>query len=85
MKQEATDTWSRSGFIQQTQVGMESYYFSVKTEPRLCKLRDENAPPLSMDLTDMDGPSQVEKEWGKRVVTGTKMHEVGPSTNGMKK
>jgi hypothetical protein len=29
------------------------------------KLRDENAPPLSVDLTDMDGLAQVEKEFGE--------------------
>ena len=28
-------------------------------------LRDENAPPLSVDLTDMDGLAQVEKEMGE--------------------
>ena len=58
-------SWSKPGVTQQAQVDMESYYFSAKTEPRLRKLRDENAPPLSVDLTDMDGLAQVETEMGE--------------------
>ena len=34
------------------------------------KLRDENAPPLSLDLTDMDGLAQVEKEMGEESSDG---------------
>jgi hypothetical protein len=65
LKKSAGATWSEPGVRQQAQVDMESYYFSAKTEPRLRKLRDENAPPLSVDLTDMDGLVQVETEMGE--------------------
>ena len=44
LKQAADASWSKPGVTQQTQVDMESYYFNAKTEPRLRKLRDENAP-----------------------------------------
>ncbi len=50
------------GVTQQTQVEMESFYFNTHTHPRLLKLRDENAPPLSVELTHMAGLAQVEKE-----------------------
>jgi len=65
LKQAAGASWSKPGVTQQAQVDMESYYFCAKTEPRLRKLRDENAPPLSVDLTDMDGLAQVETEMGE--------------------
>jgi hypothetical protein len=70
LKQAAGASWSKPGVTLQAQVDMECYYFSAKTEPRLRKLRDENAPPLSMDLTDMDGLAQVEKEMGEETSDG---------------
>ena len=70
LKQAAGASWSKPGVTQQAQVDMESYFFSAETEPRLRKLRDENAPPLSVDLTDMDGLAQVEKEMGEETSDG---------------
>jgi hypothetical protein len=34
------------------------------------KLRDESPPPLSVDLTDIDGLAQVEKEMGEESSDG---------------
>jgi len=62
LKQAAGASWSKPGVTQQAQVDMESFYFNAYTHPRLRKLRDENAPPLSVDLTDMAGLALVEKE-----------------------
>jgi hypothetical protein len=64
LKKSAGATWSEPGVRQQAQMDMESYYFKEKTEPRLRELRDENAPPLSVNLTDTDGLEEVEQELG---------------------